>query len=237
MQCLTPKKLTTTPLSKKEGMWAGILIWVLLCINYAPFATAEQAGTERIAAAFSGLLNMRGQFEQQRLLVDIPQPIVSRGVFIYRRNRGLYWETNEPFFNASTFTPEGILHWQERGVAARSNLKNPRVEQAVSRVLLSVFSADLARIKEQFSVSVKPFAASGWSLTLKPSSVAVKQAIDTITLVGHKTIHTISIASASGDKTRITLTNTDSTTPLSAQECGFFSVTEPRNRQGEDVCR
>jgi hypothetical protein len=49
------------------------------------------------AAALRGAQVMRGKFVYKKYLREIPQPLISRGDFVFVRELGINWHTREPF--------------------------------------------------------------------------------------------------------------------------------------------
>ena len=164
----------------------------------------------------------KGDFEQKKVLQGISRQLRSSGIFIYWRNHGLYWETTKPFHNALTYTPNEIIQWESPGIPSYDPAQQKYFQQKMSRMLLSIFSADLPSIKERFTTSWK-IEKDKWSLNLIPIHTITKDVIKHVKISGDKFVKQIAIFSPSGDHTEINFINISSISFLGHSDCARFS--------------
>jgi len=149
---------------------------------------------------------IKGRFEQLRHLTGIPRPIRSSGRFIYWRDHGLYWETQKPIAQASTFTADAIIHWQATSRSPQVEQNSSPIQQQVSRILLAVFGGDIQSLESLFDShgqSESKAEIKQWTVELIPTMDAVKQVVEKISLSGEDYIQRLSLNASNGDSTQI----------------------------------
>src|SRR5690606_14721004 len=117
---------------------------------------------------------IHGKFEQQKQLQGLDYPLTSSGHFIFWKEKGLYLASDTPFFNASTITPDNIIHWQENGTGSISEEQSGLIHREISRTLLAFFSVDVALIEERFTTEWQ-FDGKNWQLLLTPRHDMVRK--------------------------------------------------------------
>lgn len=173
---------------------------------------------------------VKGHFEQSRTLTGIPRPIHSSGRFIYWRNHGLYWKTEKPISQASTFTPDAIIHWQSgtdlQQAKRQVNKSTSPVQKQISRILLAVFGGDIQSLEKLFNTHWHSGSTPGekqWTVDLTPSVTAIKQAVEKITLSGGDYVNNLNLDASNGDTTRIHFSNIRAFTYPAADDCQYFN--------------
>ncbi|MFV2090843.1 MAG: outer membrane lipoprotein carrier protein LolA [Pseudomonadales bacterium] len=170
---------------------------------------------------------MKGRFEQWRNLTGIPHPIRSSGRFIYWRDHGLYWETLEPISQASTFTPNTIIHWQSTPTSRQADRISSPVQKQISRILLAVFGSDIRSLEKLFDSrwNSKPEpGAKLWTVDLTPTMAAAKRVVEKITLSGENYINSLNLDASNGDTTRIHFTDIRAFAHPASDDCQYFDL-------------
>lgn len=170
---------------------------------------------------------MEGRFEQWRNLAGIPRPIRSSGRFIYWRNHGLYWETQEPISQASTFTLDTIIHWQPTTHSRQANRTSSPVQKQISRILLEVFGGDIQSLEKLFDSRWNPKpepSAKLWTVGLTPKTATIKRVVEKITLSGENYISSLNLDASNGDTTRIHFTNIRAFAHPATDDCQYFDL-------------
>ena len=147
---------------------------------------------------------IKGKFEQQRYLKDIPRPILSKGNFIVWRNYGFYWETAVPFYHATSFSSDKLYQWVDENTAILLEEGGFRVNSKVSSLILAFFIADFDSLRRDFDIS---WAGKNnqWIATLVPVNKYIKKALQQITISGDSHIKSVQLRSKAGDLTDIRL--------------------------------
>ncbi len=187
------------------------------------YAEDTAVASERLSRQMRQHQVVKGRFEQSRNLTGIPRPIRSNGRFIYWRDHGLYWEIQKPISQASTFTPDTIIHWRPDTAARQANRSSSPIQKQISRILLAVFGGDIRSLEKLFD-SHWSFGAERWSVDLIPTAAPVKQAIRKITLSGRDYINSLSLDASNGDNTQIHFTDISAFTHPAAADCQYFDL-------------
>ncbi len=183
--------------------------------------------------AFSG-----GDFTQTRTLAGFNHPLQSTGRYYYWEDQGLYWETNTPFFRASTFSPSRIISWSAPDTIS-STEKPGIIQKEINKVLTALLSGDISALANVFSVhaevtqantSEEEQAGHMWSAQLTPQRPTTRKVITSITLSGGKVLQQLSIQSANGDSTHIRFSNNIASSAPNPEQCALF-LPEDETRQ------
>lgn len=187
------------------------------------YADDTAVASEQISRQMRQYQVVKGRFEQWRNLTGIPRPIRSSGRFIYWRKHGLYWETQKPISQASTFTSDAIIHWQSDTATRQADRSSSPVQKHISRILLAVFGGDLQALEKLFD-SRWSSAAEHWIVDLTPTATTVKQVIQKITLSGGDYINSLSLDASNGDTTQIHFTHISAFAHPATDDCRFFDL-------------
>lgn len=165
-----------------------------------------QTSIDEIFSTLSSMENRTGTFVQTKTLTGLSFPIISHGRFAFGKGLGLYNEINKPLFQASSYSANGIIEWDEQGQQLTEISKNPAA-QYVSDMLLAFFNGDKKHIREIFHIETGTKTGQPqnqqWELILTPNKKAIQEYILRININGENYIQHISVLSQNGDKTDI----------------------------------
>lgn len=170
---------------------------------------------------------INGDFEQIRELTGVPRPIRSSGRFVYWRDHGLYWEIREPVSQASTFTPDAVIHWQSTTGLQQSGSVTSPLQKQINGILLAFFGGDTSSLEKIFHsrwLPGNPSDAEHWTLELIPGMAVVKRSVKRITLSGDVHVKDLKIEASNGDKTRIRFSDIQVARHPSAGDCRYFDL-------------
>jgi len=147
---------------------------------------------------------LRGQFEQSKQLEGFRQPLVSRGDFLLVRDRGVAWDTREPFASTTLLTRERLLTRLPDGSqrVLLDAAESPGMA-AVNALLLALVAGDLPALAERFALEETLAADGRWQLLLTPEEAGLRQAFTRITLAGDRFVRQVVIEEAGGDVTTL----------------------------------
>src|SRR5690606_32562979 len=114
-----------------------LLAVLLLVLTELAFANSEENAMQTVVQQLNSVTVIHGKFEQQKPLQGLDSPLTSSGPFIFWKEKGLYLTSDTPFFNASTITPDNIIHWQENGTGSISEEQSGLIQREISRTLLA----------------------------------------------------------------------------------------------------
>lgn len=202
-------------------------IFSILAPNQQVYAGDTTVASEQLFLQIRQHQVVKGRFEQLRTLTGIPRPIHSSGRFIYWRDHGLYWETQEPISQASTFTLDAIIHWQTTTTPQQADRSSSPIQRQISRILLAVFGGDIQSLEKLFDSRWSSGSESGakqWTVDLTPTMAAVKQVVEKITLSGGKYVKKLSLDASNGDTTQIQFTNISTFAYPAVDDCPYFDL-------------
>lgn len=152
---------------------------------------------------------LSGKFTQEKTVVGLKKPLVSRGDFLVAKDKGVIWRTQKPFRAAFAITPKGIWSLREEG-AAGSGLKREALHKgkvdAAMEMIQKVLAGDRAALGKTFIVK-EGGSPSAWTLDLKPKDRMVARFMAAVRLEGGTHVNLIDFQEANGDRTRITFTD------------------------------
>lgn len=147
---------------------------------------------------------VRGEFRQERHIAVLSLPLISSGVFTYRRNEGVIWETQTPVASRVEIRPaEGVLAGNDE-----HSLEAVAASDILAEIFLGIFSGNLDRLERLFDITETDASSvdnDHWRLLLAPAVPALARHIEQISLEGKEYVETIALREAGGDSTRIDL--------------------------------
>jgi len=201
------------------------IVFISLPAMSPVWAQAEADKIQQITSQLRSHVLLSGEFKQTRKLQGFSRSIESTGIFTYWQGRGLYWETQQPFFQASTFIQDGVIDWRKSDGLAGILIDDNPVLKNISSIIVPLVGGDLAKLDNTFDSSWV-FDDAGWSMALDPDSFMVKKAIDRIEVSGGQFIRALVISTPGNDTTEITFLNMTSTDSPNRQQCEYFQVSD-----------
>lgn len=194
----------------KPAVWraAGFALAALLLFpapswpqDRAPHGQGDGAGVRALLAQPEVL---RGRFEQRKQLQGFRNPLVSRGDFLLLRDRGVAWDTTEPFTSSTLLTRERLLTRLPDGSQriVLDAAASPGMA-AVNSLLMALVAGDLDALAPQFHIEETLLADGGWTLTLHPREAGLKRVFARIVLGGDRHVREVHIEESGGDRTAL----------------------------------
>lgn len=206
-------------------MKAIIAVALLLALKLAqagepplPELTAVQAQALIPGSARAGLqaAALGGRFEQKKTLRDLPLPLVSSGEFLLARGLGVDWRVQKPFAVDYTLTPQNLIERSGGSQRRTAASAQPGLATA-SRLMLALFSLDLAGLQNEFKFSGRRDGAR-WQLRLLPRHAALAAAFGEAQLAGEAQLQSLRLTDSRGDVTEIRFSEYQSKAALSPAE-------------------
>ncbi len=147
---------------------------------------------------------VKGKFRQERHLEGVVRSIKSSGEFAVWRDNGIYWETNEPLFQATSFLRECVYYWTGKNSFSRVKDGVFQINERIYQIMLAFFTADFEGLSADFEAEWQGNADS-WLVKLSPSNVYVKKAINQVTIKGGQHIDSVDLIMSTGDRTSVWL--------------------------------
>lgn len=199
------------------------LLAALPVLAQAP-ATAGQVSEGGVRARLAQPAVLRGQFEQRKQLKGFRNPLVSRGNFLLVRERGVAWDTTEPFASSALLTRERLLTTLPDGSTrvVLDSSASPGMA-AVNSLLMALVAGDLDALAPQFEAEESLATDGRWTLALQPREAGLQRVFKRITLQGDRHVREVDIEETGGDRTTLRFIDLSDqpATPTAAESARF----------------
>ena len=167
-------------------------------------APTVHGSTAEVRALLAQPAVLRGRFEQRKQLKGFRNPLVSRGDFLLLRERGVAWDTTEPFASSTLLTRERLLTRLPDGSTrvVLDAASSPGMA-AVNALLMALVAGDLDALAPQFDIGQAPAEAGRWHLVLRPRDAALARVFRRIELRGDRLVREVDIEETGGDRTAL----------------------------------
>jgi len=177
-------------------------------------AVAAQARQRMADAAV-----VRGEFEQRKTIKSFRNPLVSRGSFLVARDRGVIWQTREPFASSLVVTRDRLLSRQSDGtVVGRVSARDEPGLRAINEMLFALMAADLQALAQRFRIEGELVGSDRWRLVLVPRDAALAQWVTRIELDGDRFVRGVRLHEAQGDVSAIRFSQQAAAAALTREE-------------------
>jgi len=170
-----------------------------------PAGAAELARLTRpTALSLEKARAVRGQFVQRRYLADLAQPLQSSGRFLFAREAGIEWHTEQPFDSQFLLAESGITQRDEGGVTLNIKASEQPALAVVSRVFFALFALDLGALSHDFELYGEA-RGTGWVLGMKPRAEALGSVFRQAIVSGGASVERVVLEDGNGDRSEIVL--------------------------------
>ncbi|SMG52834.1 outer membrane lipoprotein carrier protein LolA [Cedecea sp. NFIX57] len=175
---------------------------VFLCLLLA----AQVAGAvtlDDIQNRFAAVPVMRAQFEQERQIKGMAQPLHSSGRVLVTKHKGLWWQQRQPF-------PMKLIVGGNRMVQVMGNQppqtitaeSNPQMFQ-FNQLLRRLFYIDRKTLEKDFISEFSDLGQGKWRLVLLPLDETLSGVFHSITLSGEQSLERVEFRDAEEGSTEI----------------------------------
>lgn len=162
---------------------------------------------------------VRGEFEQRKTIKSFRNPLVSRGSFLVARERGVIWQTREPFASSLIVTRDRLLTRQADGkVTSQLSAKDEPGLRAINEMLFALVAADLQALAQRFRIDGELLGPERWRLVLVPRDAALAQWVTRIALEGDRFVRVVQLHEAQGDTSVIRFSQQAASATLTRDE-------------------
>ena len=176
----------------------------LLCAGCLPAAASADDALDGIRARLAQPAVLRGAFEQEKQLQGFRNPLRSRGTFLLVRDRGIAWDTREPFASSAVLGRERLVTTLPDGTTrVLLDATESPATAAVNALLLALVAGDLDALAPQFELEGALGDDGAWTLHLTPRPGPLQRVFTGIDLAGDAHVREVRIAEAGGDTSTI----------------------------------
>lgn len=171
---------------------------------------------------------LKGNFDQNKKIKIIKNPLKSHGTFTLVKSKGLLWSTSKPLISTIRITQDDIVSLSNGKKVVFISMKDQPALGVIGKILFALFSTDMDELQRHFQFTNVYSNLDGWpspdkwSATLKPNDPAVAKVIDSIYICGRKTVRRLLLSEANGDSTEIIFKEVSSKKPLTKEEEALF---------------
>jgi len=205
--------------------WAWV--WLLLLASLSPCAPVLAEIRENDIHAVEERLTqypvIHGTFSQRKRLSGFDYDLESNGRFIFWQGRGLYLETQQPFFTAMTLSADQVFYWDKDGKATRASESSGLVQREINRTLLAFLGADITQIEQRFEIDWESRPAS-WTATLSPRRETTAAHIRSVRLKGTDFLESLYFETPNGDVIELTFSLAGQASSPTLEQCLRFFV-------------
>ncbi|SAK58287.1 signal peptide protein [Caballeronia catudaia] len=190
----------------------------------AQAANADPALVSQVTSRLAQMKGVRARFTQTQTLSAMKQPLVSTGMLVFQRDRGVIWRVDTPYAATYVITDAGVAEVDANGRRVRTkSAQGVRGVAQVSKMMRAMLGGDLSALYSQFDVDARG-SASDWTLDLKPNQPQLAQAMAGLHMTGGAFLKSLRIDLASGDVTRIEFTKSEAADELPSAERTLLSA-------------
>lgn len=171
---------------------------LLALVSHYPCMAAE--GNSDITRRMVAPTSIHGEFTQERHITVLPLPLVSNGIFSYRKGNEMTWQTLAPVTSTIRVTPGQGIEIAD----AKGNYQEAASSQLLAEIFVGVISGDLEPLSGLFTIE-NEVEADGWQLRLTPREKALSGYVQSIVITGSDHVQFIQFTEANGDRTDIKL--------------------------------
>ena len=186
-----------------------------------PLSAQTKESFTAVCASIAQYPVVRGSFEQEKILSRINRSLKSNGNFIITSDRGMVWDTLNPFPSTLVLGRDFMIQSRPGGQKTVLNAKGNEVFTSMAEVLSSVFSGNAQGLEKNFEIYFSS-SASSWVMGLKPLNKAINSFAQMIIMNGDSVIKTIYLIENGGDSIKYILSNHNLTGALTDNEKSLF---------------
>ncbi len=160
--------------------------------------------TRATARSLAPARAVRGRFVQRRYLAGLPHPLESSGNFLFARDAGIEWRTEQPFDSQFLLGAGGITQRDEGAETLHISTEEQPALQVVARVFFALFALDLSALAQDFELFGEA-RADGWVIGLKPRGAAMGSVFRHAIVSGGATVERVLLEDGNGDRSEILL--------------------------------
>ena len=208
----------------KKGM---LSLFLLFTVSFLFAENPEDFSLEQVCEKLSAHKNTTGDFIQTKILQTNGRKLKSTGKYIICPE-GILWKTEKPVSSSLILTKEMMIQISANGNKSVMSGKDNQTFLNISETLSSVFSGDVAALKNNFNCSFSKEQNGEWTVELSPKDSTIASVMKMLVLSGISQNETemtsLIMTEASGNTITYEFTNQKYPKELSADEKQNFII-------------
>jgi outer membrane lipoprotein-sorting protein len=111
-----------------------------------------RAALSRPAAKLAKAQVLKGRFTHSKHLSEIPRPLIATGEFVFVRDLGVYWHTQQPFDSVVVLTGSGLVQRDGGEPALRVNSDEQPAVRVIANIFMALFTLDVGILARDFDL-------------------------------------------------------------------------------------
>lgn len=161
-------------------------------------AQADMTLVRQVLAQLAAHPVVRGDFVQTRTSAVLGAPSVSRGTFVFARDKGVIWQVRQPDLQGFVYGKSRSARLDAQGGIASVDSQPAAVTRQVAQWSAALASGDISSLASQFSVTASGTLQS-WRLVLVPTQPQIAQAMRQLTMRGDDHVREVTLETRRGD--------------------------------------
>jgi hypothetical protein len=193
--------------SLKNKLCAALCV-ALCSANVVADANADRELLAKVSARLAADVAVDQHFTQEKQLRVLKRPIRTEGTMLYRRDRGVCWNTEKPVLSTLVLGEQ-----QLRQINGGEELVLKAQQQPAlfgfTRLFFAALSGQVEQLSEHFQVQVGG-DEQHWSLDLTPRDALLQKFIEHMQLSGGARVEHVVVQGRDNDRTDIVFSPLDS---------------------------
>ena len=194
--------------------WFAMLL-IAASLAQTPAAACSDEAMPAVRARMEQPEVLRGRFVQEKHLKGFRNPLRSQGRMLLVRERGIAWDTTEPFASSAVLTRDRLASRLSDGSQdVLLDAADGPAAAATASLLMALVAGDLDVLAESFDIEETLLPDGAWRLKLTPRAPALQRVFAGFELSGDRHVREVVIEETSGDTTRVRLLDLSDEPPM-----------------------
>lgn len=192
----------------RRGLSALLLAAVLsgspLQAQNPPATEGNTNAVHRLRERIEQVPVLRGQFTQEKRVAGFRNPLRSSGQFVLDVQRGVIWDTRQPFASEVVLTPSRIATRLPDGrLRIEADARQQPELAAINATLFALMAGRIETLTQNFRIHDLSLLDRQWSVQLEPQDALLAQVFSRIDLEGGRFVEQVRLHARDGDQTLI----------------------------------
>lgn len=201
IDCLINSFRKTTVVCRQDVCALAILIFVFIFVLSPSICNASPI-LDELKKRSVDAESVSGDFVQHKIIKGLSIPLISKGVFSYKKGDKLVWQIKTPIENTYSIEYDQITKKSSvENIVEGLDAPTDHYQKIIT-MFLDLFSGNWGVLEKYFSIDGES-DANGWKAVLTPKDQLFQTMFLNLTLKGDKYIHFMQIDEKNGDITKI----------------------------------
>lgn len=158
-------------------------IFMAALVFCGALAFSQNISLESVCSDLSKNRITKGDFIQSKTIAKTGKKLSSNGKFIFS-TEGILWNTLKPFPSTLVLGADYMVQIGSDGKRKVTDARGNDAFKSVSSTLLALFSNDVSKLSQNFTLTFESSGADTWTVSLEPKDKTVASVMSSIVLKG-----------------------------------------------------